>query len=490
VNSSANQNKYRDLINFLLVVIVAIGAKYYAPPLISTLVFTSFLVAYYRSGNEPFWLAFFLVTADGVFSFLGRFEATLTIIPGLPEVEISQLYILLSFLKARTKEVQYRPFYHTLLIIAGIYILFLIAQGFTVGLTADLKIVFRVIKEVLPFLLFYSIPVLMKEERHYRQLFLYLFPVAILAFGAQFVTILFKTSPLQLFGAKIETRPKILINLNVTAEHAYRGIYNECILIITYFGALYYLAARHIRINIYYLYLIILCIFLAYFISATRGYTFGFLIVFVLFLLFIVKFTIKRFILAGGLATLALIGLLSIPLIKIQFEHSFKRMETMLSLAEGDLTAGGTLVRISERGPKVMRKWAESPLTGWGFSDTFMEYGDMHTGNQTLLLHSGILGALLMGSFFVFFCSCLIFRSFQLPREHRYKYSLLVFPIFLVGWFFIHTSTQYYFTYAITPDIGFIQAIFFSMGALVYQNSLSQSLEQQGSEVDPSGIYT
>ena len=468
----------RDLINFLLLVLVAIGAKYYAPPIITTLVYVGFLVAYFRSENEPFWLAFFLVTADGVFGFLGRFEATLAIVPGLPEAEISQLYVVLTLFKVRAKGALNRPFYHSMMVVAGIYIVFLIAQGFAIGLTTSMQVQFRVIKEVLPFMLFYSIPHLMDKEIHYRQLFKYIFPVAILAFGAQFFTIMYKTSPLQFFGAKIETRRKILINLDVRADHAYRGIYNECILIIGYLGAVFHLVTKHPKFNRYYLYLVTLSIFLAYFISATRGYTFGFLIVFVLFVLLMVKLTPKRLVVIGGFAILALYGLLSIPVIKIQFELSFKRMETMLSLAEGDLTAGGTLIRISERGPRVMKKWAESPLTGWGFSDFFLENRDLHTGNQTLLLHGGIIGALIMGGFFIYFCGMLFFRSMNLPRDHPYKHPLLIFPVFFVGWFFIHTSTQYYFTYALTPDIGLIQAIFFSMGALIYKNSFLESGDQ------------
>ncbi len=465
----------RDLINFLLLVLVAIGAKYYAPPIITTMVYIGFLAAYFRSENEPFWLAFFLVTADGIFGFLGRFEATLAIVPGLPEAEVSQLYVVLTLLKVRSKGANNQPFYQSMMVAGGIYIAFLIAQGFAIGLTTSLQVLFRVAKEVLPFALFYTIPHLMDKELHYRQLFKYIFPVAILAFGAQFFTIMYKSSPIEFFGAKIETRRKILINLEVTADRAYRGIYNECILIIAYLGALFHMTTRHLKFNKNYLYLVTLSIFLAYFISATRGYTFGFLIVFVLFIFLIVEFNPKRYVMAGALATVAFIGLLSIPVIKIQFDHSIKRMETMLSLAEGDLTAGGTLIRISERGPRVMKKWAESPLTGWGFSDSFLKNRDLHTGNQTLLLHGGILGALVMGGFFIYFCGTMFFRSVSLPRSHPYKYPLLIFPIFFVGWFFIHSSTQYYFTYALTPDIGLIQAIFFSMGALVYKNSFPES---------------
>jgi hypothetical protein len=65
-----------------------------------------------------------------------------------------------------------------------------------------------------------------------------------------------------------------------------------------------------------------------------------------------------------------------------------------------------------------------------------------------------------------------------LPRDPPYKPPLLIFPVFFVGWFFIHSSTQYYFTYALTPDNGLIQAIFFSMGALIYKNSFLESGDQ------------
>jgi hypothetical protein len=143
------------------------------------------------------------------------------------------------------------------------------------------------------------------------------------------------------------------------------------------------------------------------------------------------------------------------------------------SLAEGDLTADGTLSRLTERGPKVMRRWRESPLTGLGFSDRFIISQDGHVGNQNILLHSGIIGACLMAWFFAYFCIRLYNRTILLPRDHPARKALLVFVIFLVGWFLLHsTSEQFFSYYQEAPGIGILYVVFFSFAALIYRETL------------------
>ena len=67
--------------------------NYFSSDIVSGLYFAGTLIAYYRSEDEGFWLPFFLIVSDGFFGFFGLYEAVLQILPGLPPIEIGQIYI-------------------------------------------------------------------------------------------------------------------------------------------------------------------------------------------------------------------------------------------------------------------------------------------------------------------------------------------------------------------------------------------------------------
>ncbi|MCK6694722.1 MAG: hypothetical protein L6Q97_21810, partial [Thermoanaerobaculia bacterium] len=175
-----------------------------------------------------------------------------------------------------------------------------------------------------------------------------------------------------------------------------------------------------------------------------------------------------------GAVALILVSLMAIPIVNTQISLALKRMTTLEALASGDRTAKGTLSRITERSPRVMNKWIESPLTGWGFSDTFNDYQDFHVGNQNILLHSGVLGAALLGMFFVYFHGKLFFRSTLLPRDHPLKYTLLSFCVFFPGWFFIHSSSGQQFAYYQDPGQAVVLIPYLYFGGLTYLNTISK----------------
>ena len=478
----------KKIIYFVLLIIASIWALYYVPAIVTTLFFVTLLLFYYNSKEEAFWLAYFLAISDGFFGFFGNYEALLTAIPGLPGIEVGQFYILLTIIKTINTRFTYRPFYFSLLSAVGIYVGFLVVQGYVVGLSMDMNVQFRILKYLLPFALFYTIPKLFTSKEEYLRCFQYLFVVVFFALLAQVFTIYFKTSPLQYFGAKEEYRDKILINLEVSKERLYRGIYNEGILIIGLFGALYSLAIRTKFFRPVYLYAVIMAIFFSYFISATRGYMLGFFVIMILSMIFVFKVNVKS-LLGGVVISILIVRILySLPVVEMQLKHSLKRMETMEYLIKGDPTAGGTLIRLTQRGPRVMRVWKDSKLTGWGFSDMYLENHDMHVGNQSILLHSGIIGALLMGLFFIYFNGKLFFTGLALPRNDNKRYVALLFGVFFIGWFMIHSSTQFYFAYHVLPNIGMVQAIFFGLGGLALHDINKFSNSRSGKVMIAHGV--
>ena len=108
-------------------------------------------------------------------------------------------------------------------------------------------------------------------------------------------------------------------------------------------------------------------------------------------------------------------------------------------------------------------------MFGWGLSDMGYKYEDGHVGNQSLLVTSGIVGFILLNGFIVWF----IFMIFSLYLKSATRIpdrdALLVFVIFLIGWFFIHSTSGQQFNFTGTPVRIIPQAIFFSFGAFQYQ---------------------
>ncbi len=460
---------------FLVLLIFSVVINYKIPATLSSLFFLGCLVAYFFSENEPFWLAFFLVLGDGFFGLFGPGQVLQSVIPGLPEVEVIQLYFLLTILKAFKVKNFTRPFYSPLLSVLLIYLIFLIIQGFVLGLSTELNIQFRLVKYLLPLFLLYAIPRLFTQSKDYEACLTYLFPVAFLALAAQIITILTGLGPLYLLSLSSEYSEVF----ELTDVSIYRGFYNVAIVLITTFGALYLLAREKSDFTKGYLFSILVANGFSIFLSATRGWIIGFSTMVLFFMIFVSGIKLRLFIkLAFGFA-IALMIVISIPALKLQINNAFKRIMTLEAIAEGDLTAKGTLIRLERRVPRVMKKWKESPITGWGFSNEYFQYADGHVGNHNLLLHSGLTGAFLMLAFFIHFNAKIITKSLNSPAGRDGKKGLLVFSIFFLGWFIIHSTSWQYFSFYQDPNIGTIQALFLSWGAIAFHEiEAGQNLAQ------------
>lgn len=462
----------RKLLQFLGLILVSIVVTYYLPAPVVSLFFLALLVVYFRSDAEPFWLAYFLVISDGFFGFFEGPVALVGILPGLPAIEAPQLYIMIALYKAIRKKTDFQVFFHVILKVMLVYLLFLVVQGYVLGISLSLNIQFRLVKIILPLALFYIVPRLFDREEHYMTFLKYLFPVAAVAFLAQLFSIVMGESPTKFFGVAGEDEGIF----HIDEQSVYRGFYNAKIVLFTYFGALFALAVKSKHFKPALLYGVVAVDFLSVFLSATRGWMIGITLTLLLFILYVARIQIAQT--ARVMIILVILGgiLYSFPIVRLQVNNSVERMMTLEALAEGDVTAGGTLKRLDERSPKVIGKWKRSVLTGWGFSDEFFDYKDPHVGNQTILMHSGILGAILMALFFFYFNATLFLKSISLPYDNIYKKALLVFVIFFLGWFIIHSTSSQYFSYYQSPGGAMVQAFFFSLGALAYREATKSAL--------------
>lgn len=454
----------RSVIWFFALVAVTFIATYFAPPVVASVWFVGLLVMYYFSDDEPMWLAFYLVTIDGFMGFFGLYEVSMQLLPGLPEVEISQIYILLTVVKVLQKRSRARVFYIRYLQVLGGYVIFLILWGQLMGLSGGLNVYFRVLKTTLPFLLFFSLPNLLPGINDYKRFFTIIFIVIILALAAQLNTLFTGSHPIE------KIRPATSESVDTDD---FRVFYSVTATLIGLFGALFFLSIDRGRVfRPWVLLSVVFSSLMIAVISATRGWMLGFAVIILLSLI-----TIRRvgpLKLAGFIIVTGLFVVLAMSNDKVssQLKYSGERLVKLESVGEGDITAEGTLQRLNIRKPRVLRVWKENPLFGWGFSDIYYSNSDGHVGNYNLLMFSGVAGMALLYGFLVYFSYMLYLSYRHFPRSSPYRRSGLIFIAFLAGWFVIHSTSGQQFSFSALPLQVIPQAVFLSLGAIHYNNSI------------------
>lgn len=434
------------------------------PSIIAPFWYLILLILYYRSNDEPFWLVFFLTTTDGFMGFLGLYAVSFQVIPGLPAIELAQFYIVLLTIKAIRIRKRSFVFYNKFLIILLFYVVFLIVWGQLMGFSQDLKGYFRILKLTAPLLLFYSIPRVLNNIGSYNRLFSFIFLVSIAAFFTQLFTLLSGFSP----AGTLE-----LTEEQISEAGTYRGFYNVSVTLLGLLGSLFYLSIKKGTIfSPIYLLFVVFSVFGIALLSATRGYIIGFGLIIFLSLLATYSIRTKWKLLAVVIASVLVFIGSYVSKINEQVQFALDRIVTLETLTTGDITAKGTLIRLEVRGPRVMGKFRENPVFGWGISDTSRKYGDGHVGNQNLLMTSGIFGFSLLLGFFANFCFKLFVAHIQASSYFPYKNGFLIIIVFFLGWFFIHSTSGQHFNYFGIPDQIIPQAVFFSFGALV--NNMSK----------------
>jgi hypothetical protein len=241
-----------------------------------------------------------------------------------------------------------------------------------------------------------------------------------------------------------------------------RPISSPYISLFALMAAMMFILYRDKSFNKTYLYTILCMALFSILITATRGWIIAYSAMMLLFMI-IGGGSVKRFIQVVLFLLIACGLVLLIPKIRTQVENSISRVQTLEKISEGDLTAGGTLGRLDDYSPKVMSKFYESPVFGWGFSDEYAKNINGHVGNQSLLLNVGIVGFI----FFVFFWFTISVNPFRIANKlsvfNPYKNSIKVISIIFVGLFIIHSTSGWQLQYLIGFQNGaFNQTIFYA----------------------------
>jgi O-antigen ligase len=244
--------------------------------------------------------------------------------------------------------------------------------------------------------------------------------------------------------------------------------------VISIIFALYFSLTKSRIINKNYFYLIVLIGFITIILTGSRGWIISLALVLLgAILLLVMSREIAGFMRLAAVGVIVIFFIISmLPAVQEQIQLSFQRVGTLEAIAEGDLSADGTLARLDMRSPRVMNKFRENPILGWGFSNEYYEYYDVHVGHQSILLNTGILGYIYLNVLFFY----LLLKIWNMAKMRQIKsddgYAFYVYILGLIFIYVIHSSSTQLWGYTLSMvKMLFIGFFFASVNAAYVQNS-------------------
>jgi hypothetical protein len=338
----------------------------------------------------------------------------------------------------------------------------------------SLNSLLQTIRLLLPMTLFYTLPKLLSDDNMLRFDRL-LFPIVFIAFISQLSEFFTGYHWVDFFTGSISTSENILL---ISSESVSRAGSSEVTLLYCFIKGLFYFFNKNQLFPRKYTIAIIFFSSFSIFLSGTRGWIIATAVV-LLFTLYQQRASyglVRSFyLILSGVFFIFIIGLI-FPSIDQQISNVIDRLETINKIAEGDLTAGGTLSRITERAPKVMEQVNKSPIFGFGFTSNFIEYADGHVGTQTILLNIGYVGLFIM----YFFAIKWLINFYQISKRKEIRFingdAPLVFTTSLLFLYVVHFTSHLFWGFTMGITGTFTVALFFTS-----VNNLFSTREKEGS---------
>ncbi len=425
--------------------ILTVLVNYYSPEVIRVTYFIGLLLAFYISKNNPIWIALFwcLIYSPGyLFNVAdGKYSLPFFGLPGLGrDIAFTEILVLLIFIKSFKIKPKIKVNNSFWILIAFSAVLLVVT--FMWGISG-MKIS-RTIRFLIPYTLLWSIPKFFNMHKM-RILFNYFLIFTIPIVLCQLYIIATGQHMMYFFGGSFSGRKELLNDLNYDAgSDLIRPMYSTHLLLLNVFYAFHLFLMNkqdYDRVRPKYTFLYLLLSILSLLITGSRGYALGVLgMVIIYFIIDYRKLMLNSMKLFAGV--ICFFCLFLIPKIGTQITLSFERLFTLQSFIEGDKTAGGTLIRVTQRMPIVMEKVNESPLLGYGYSDIFYKYADGHVANATVLLNGGILGMMIIIAFIGFLFS----QSIKLAKLSDRKFVLSII-IGISGFLIVHSTSYIVFSF-------------------------------------------
>jgi hypothetical protein len=396
------------------------------------------IVMFWYSKADYFWFAFFIIVSlypCGLFTET-TFDAArrLPIYSPLPRISFSvlDLFLITALIKAfvKGKSVKYKDILKLKNIV---YIFpFILLISFFHGTTLK-PFLNGAVRGLFYYTLIYSFPALLYNKKEIYKFMLMFFPFVFFELFSQFYTLNVGEQFVNYFD------PGSMNQLYNSITGDIRAVPNGYIILrISYVFAFIFLDNKDKVIPNVYSIIIILVILTSIIISATRSAIGMMLFIFFSYFIFIARkkpnILLQIFIFAVVL--ISVLDFVNIFNLDNIFSSSYKRFVGAVNVEEGSLKAGDTFDnRISNRLPFLVEKIKESPFVGYGFSDKYFEYFDVHLGGLPVgLLQVGIVGY----SFYLIFIFGIFKKCFmyvkKLPKNNTFSNPIKVFIVCFFGY--------------------------------------------------------
>lgn len=399
----------RDIIKLFFLIGIAMFLVYFLPTTFYTkIAFLFILPIIYYSKNDFLWLAWFFIIVDapgllfkgGLVDDPNRLPIyTIAAGASISFVElVIAVFLLKTLIRKRLKTtIIFKKHFQ-------IFVLLLVFYSIVTILFVEFNIV-ELVRVVFPWTIVYSSCMLLNEVKTIDRLSNLLFIFVFLVVLTQVYSFISGEHIVNLLKPEMyHIKSHLSREVSEYSTTASRTLYSMFLVFYATIFSIIYIFKRNRVFRKEYLYFVLSFSYLACILSGTRGYLLAISVI--IGGSFIVKMrSIKQF-----FKTILFIVILPILIFFIQFLSPavsrqlglvFERFETMLFLFEGDLTAGGTLIRITERIPRIMSVIRESPVFGFGFSTTYFENADSDVGLFTNILNIGFFGITMLYMLFL-----------------------------------------------------------------------------------------
>lgn len=465
----------------LVILFLITYAAVYIIPLISYFLFVVIFILIYLTKKDYFWIAFLfiLMQSPGHLFSAGNREETQQLPLFSFGVGISftvfEIAMFIMLFKAYTSKRHLFNWFKKDFQVLFVVIIFYLIITLMFGVSG--RNLLLTLRGLLSWSWVFVIPMLLRNSEDVRKLCQLLFPVVILALLSMiysYITGQYLDEVLRNQEASNVTR-----QIEENSQIVSRAESSVFLILICYMMSFYYLLNSKNEFPKIYINLILFTCYFAILLTATRGWIIAFSFIGILVLITqsakLTFFKVIGFVLIALLSFQVLI--LVFPVVSTQFSLSLGRLNTMELFLEGDVTAGGTVSRLDERGPRVLKKFVESPISGFGFSDDFRNNFDEHVGNHSMLLSYGILGYLLIMGYFIKWIRFTFNAAAKLNKLGNVNASTYkIFSFFLIGALIIHSSsTQFVGFYFLHPVKYIVYGIFFGIFLTLYNNELFET---------------
>jgi hypothetical protein len=431
----------KDRNNLILLFLLSIIFIYFSKST-KVLFYLTTLFLFVRSKKDYFWILYFFIIVQmpgGLF-----YPPFNTIINaqtnGISYTVIFILVVIIKFYIIKKKT------HHNILFIQhirviGYYAIFLVIFSFILGV--NFKGIYITFQNFLSIFLFCLIFDIFTDRENFIKFINLLFFSVIILFTWQIFDILSPVNFATLLGVE---NYSMSLDQNLEDYKLVRLFYSAYASFLALCFSLFYLLKKDFHyFSKKYLIIVAGVSLLGMLLTGTRGYA----IQYIFILLCFVFLAGRRGIMVIPF-TIIIIFILAIifPKLNQQIEGAVQRYLTVQSLMSGDLTADNTLIRITERAPKVWSKYTESPIVGFGYSDIGRQYDDDHVGNYTLLLQGGIIGA----AIYIYVIISIIFSLWINFYKKRQKETLMALS-FIISLIIAHSTSSGVFSYYFEPHI-------------------------------------